>query len=93
MSYHESLRTYLSEISLPTEVLLCHNTVCCHAEHDEKLSLYARNILEACLLAGETHIPVTRPASTARVPGWTEYVAPYREKSLFWHHIWAAFDN
>jgi hypothetical protein len=88
MSYQESLRTYLSEISLPTEVLLCHNTVCCHAEHDERLSLYARNILEACLLAGETHISVTRPASMARVPGWTEYVAPYREKSLFWHHIW-----
>jgi hypothetical protein len=22
------------------------------------------------------------------VPGWTEYVAPCREKSLFWHHIW-----
>jgi hypothetical protein len=86
--YQESLRTYLSKITLPTEVLLCHNTECCHAEHDEKSSLYARNILEACLLAGETHIPVTRPASMAREPGWTEYVAPYREKSLFWHHMW-----
>jgi exonuclease III len=45
MSYQESLRTYLSEISLPTKVLLCHNTVCCHAQHDEMLSLYARNFL------------------------------------------------
>jgi hypothetical protein len=51
-------------------------------------SLYARNISEACLPVGKTPIPVTRPASTARVPGWTEYVVPYGKKSLFWHYIW-----
>jgi hypothetical protein len=39
------------------------------------------------MLAGETHIPFTPPALMACVPGWTEYVAPHREKSLFWHHI------
>ena len=28
------------------------------------------------------------PAIRGRIAGWTEYVQPVREKSLFWHGVW-----
>ena len=31
----------------------------------------------------------TRNAGTKSIAGWGEYVAPLREKSLFWHNMWS----
>jgi hypothetical protein len=37
--------------------------------------------------------PLTWPPSAGRIPGWNEYVAPFWEKSLFWHQLWIANDR
>jgi len=28
-------------------------------------------------------------ASTHRIPGWQEHVAPVRKEPMFWHNLWA----
>ena len=50
-------------------------------------SLY-NSIVGACEAASITSIPQSVSASTKHnVPGWSEHVAPLKEKALFWNHI------
>jgi hypothetical protein len=91
--YKEALRTNIAEVTIPYEALLCQNICCCDRNHKESLDMYFRHLSEACLLAGEEHIPITCSPYASGVPGWTEYVAPVRHKSLFWHKIWVDNDR
>jgi hypothetical protein len=87
-AYRDSVHTLLSEIPIPVDAILCRNLSCFDVEHKAALTRYARFLSEACLIAADAHIPTTKSSFSARVPGWNEYVAPFREKSLFWHHLW-----
>jgi len=34
-------------------------------------------------------VPLTRPCGeSGRIPGWSEFVAPLKTQSLFWHNLW-----
>jgi len=52
-------------------------------------------INHCCLNAGEQTIPCTGNSShnSRVIPGWSERVAPLREKSLFWHNVWREADK
>ena len=55
----------------------------------QAINSYANSIIAAYLRAGEAAIPCIRNrANSGRMPGWSEYVQPVREKSLFWHKMW-----
>ena len=47
-------------------------------------------IIDAYLQAGQCSLPSLKQRVTSRksVPGWSNYVAEKRNKSLFWHNIW-----
>ena len=58
-------------------------------------SLMQRVIFKGCIIicpiaiACNSAIPFTKlRQQSGRIAGWSEYVQPLRQKSLFWHHLW-----
>jgi hypothetical protein len=87
--YQCSLSEYLKSVRVPVEALLCADVHCCNASHSQAINIYADNIIEACISAGEVAIPrVSSRSASRRIPGWSEFVQPARDKSLFWHKLW-----
>jgi len=79
----------LHNIDLPYAALLRSDFMCSKCDHRNAISLYAEAITNACLSAADSCTRRTcHPHKSGRIPGWTERVAPFREKSLFWHKLW-----
>jgi len=79
----------LHNIDLPYAALLRSDFMCSKCDHRNAISLYAEAITDGCLSAADSCIPRTcHPHKSGRIPRWTERVAPFREKSLFWHKLW-----
>ena len=89
-AYKRVLCSNLREIALPTEALLCRDLSCHDHSHISQLNTLVTSISDACLSAGAASLPYTgRGGARGRMPGWTEYVAPVRDKAIMWHKIWA----
>ena len=74
---------------MQTEVLTCHDIECDDNYHFHTLADYVKCITDACINACNSSIPCTTVRKQGgRIAGWSEYVQPLREKSLFWHHLW-----
>jgi hypothetical protein len=86
--YRQTLHDNLAAITVPSGALLCRRIDCRDADHTDAINLYVRCITEACLLAADGAVPHVSPPNDNAVPGWNDFVAPFREKSLFWHHVW-----
>ena len=87
--YKEILNGNLLHIRLPVDALLCQDVLCCNTDHITALDCYSQAITEACLNAANCAIPHTHNSGCKQtIPGWSEFVEPVREKSLFWHKIW-----
>jgi len=42
-----------------------------------------------CVKSAAATIPSTRQrGSRGNIPGWSEFVAPLRDKSIYWHNMW-----
>ena len=61
---------------------------CRDAGHLAAINAYAEKLSAPCLSAASHSIPTTSARGSGRVPGWVEYVEPFRQKSQFWHNIW-----
>ena len=82
--YKEYLWCNLNRICLPVSALSCNDLMCGCSEHAELLNRYANIIMQCCVDAASSTIPLTSPKNCNKtLPGWTEYVAPVREKSVF----------
>jgi len=87
--YKHTLRCNLHTIVLPTEALLCRDLFCNDKSHISLLNGFVSDISQACLSAGVASLPCTsRSGARGRIPGWTEFVAPARDKAIMWHKIW-----
>jgi hypothetical protein len=87
--YRDILSLKVSDIDVPTEVLLCRDIHCSNLTHLHYVNKYATDITEACLSAAESIIPRTCGRHDSnRIAGWTEHVQPMRDKSMFWHNLW-----
>ena len=84
----------LRRTKLPVDALLCNNLQCSDAAQFNAVNLYAKDITDACIDAAMASIPLTcdRQAS-GRIPGWSEFVQPLRDKSLLWHRMWLNSDR
>ena len=79
----------LHHIHLPSAAILCNDLLCTNRDHIDAISAYADAISDACLSAANGCIPHTcHQHSKGRIPGWSERVDPFRQKSLLWHKIW-----
>ena len=69
--------------------VVCTDLTCHDISHSEAVNNYANHITDACIKAADKCIPRTRDRqSSGCIPGWSEYIKPLRDKSLFWHGIW-----
>ena len=82
--YKNKLRDKVNSIMLPRAALLW----CCNAQHGETLKKYSSDIIRCCIEAASCTIPHTLTGKGKPVPGWDEYVAPFREQSILWHKMW-----
>jgi len=89
-NYKQTLSFNLNSVVLPIDCLLCHSLQCKNTDHKVALSRYAKDIIDACIEAGHKCIPRTgvHSKNNFRTPGWSVYVEPLRQKSLFWHAMW-----
>ena len=88
-SYKTALVNHLALIAVPVEAAICRNVMCTDPSHVSGINMYANQIIEACISATAVAIPKTCMHDPKRVPGWSEYVEPTRQKSLFWHRMWS----
>ena len=87
--YKKLLQNNLSNIAIPSAACLCDDVLCNSDDHVASLNRYAAQITEACHRSVKDTIPRTKPRSKSGcIPGWTEFVAPLRARSIFWHNLW-----
>jgi len=87
--YKQNIDTLLDDSVIDPNVLYCKNYMCT-LHRDAIFSLHDR-IINCCLNASQCIS--TRNSSSSRkqqkrIPGWNEYVQPYRSDALFWHGLW-----
>ena len=70
-----------------------HSSILCIDKNydsvDEKvISNYIEQINECMILASKIAIPVSKYFSPREMPGWTEFVSPFRDDSMYWCRLW-----
>jgi len=86
--YKAKLDQELHGVYLDPSVLYCNNPMC--TDHHDYIELLHNTIIKCCLTASEC-IPTRSTVhlrSKKSVPGWKEYVKPYRSDAMFWHVLW-----
>ena len=80
----------LSTIQLHNDCLQCTDLKCHNPLHREQIDSYAFNVLEAISVAVNNNIPFSNPNSSVSppVPGWSQYVKPFRDDAMFWKSVW-----
>ena len=81
--YRSKLDYLLSIIDIPVSSLVCTNLFCTDPIHINALNDYCTNILDCCLSAADTCIPLTGVGANRRIPGWSEHIQTYRDKAMF----------
>ena len=91
-NFRGTLQQLLENLNPPIECADCDSLKC--VEHDVTVDTYATGICEALDQAVSTCLPLVgqslRQGGQKVIPGWTEYVKPYQDESLFWNGVWRA---
>ena len=89
IAYRTALNNKLTQVSIHPDVLRCLDLHCkCH---HEAIDEYTLEVLEAIELAGEECLPSVgghKQGKKIPIPGWSEYVQPYKQESQFWFSVW-----
>jgi len=74
------------------EAITCPNVTCNNSSHFAAVNDYSDALINACQDSAKRTIPHTAPPSGVHrnnvMPGWNEYLAPLRDKSILWYDIW-----
>ena len=77
-----------------TDGVICNDVTCSDPNHLADLDNFYAFLTDAVDSSVKNNIPMSNHANKPRrgsvVPGWSEYVKPYREKAQFWHSIWVS---
>ena len=46
------------------------------------------NIINACLYTSRSVYVPTKKCNRRYIPGWNEYIVPYRDRAILCHNIW-----
>ena len=86
-NYKNHLDHFLNQYHIPSYVLNCDKYFC--NTHDNNIFEMGDEILECMTISAELTIPTKKISSeTKGIPGWNEYVKPYKDKSIFCHELW-----
>ena len=75
-------------LDVPVESLACNDIFCTASNHLASLQTYGSAIIQICLSAANSCIPYVGATNIKRTAGWANKVQPYKDKALFWNHIW-----
>lgn len=90
-NYVNHLQQLVDNINVPVEAMTCADVHCNCPQHKIDIDNYASSVMYAISSAVECNIPHSKPNNVrAPVPGWSNYVKPFRDDSLFWHAIWVS---
>ena len=84
--YQTNVDHALKQINIDPNIIYCNNHMC-SIHHNEIISLHD-SIISCCLQASSCCIPTSRPEKSRSIPGWTEFVKPYKDTAMFWHWLW-----
>ena len=89
-SYVSSLEDNLRDIHIPHHAINCTDVHC--KIHTADIDCYAANVMDAISQSVGSNIPMSSSSANSRtpMPGFSDFVKPYREDSLFWHAIWVS---
>ena len=84
------LHQNLSQINSDDQSLHCRNLHCNEISHLDRIESYALEIMEAISQSVDNNIPFSmlRPDSRSPVPGWTQFVKPFKDDAYFWFSVW-----
>ena len=92
-NYRNELSSYLDNLIL-TEGLKCNDVSCTDPNHIMELDNVYKFLSESIDLSVKNNIPFSQngnkrvPQNSHVIPGWNDYVKPFREDAKFWHSIW-----
>ena len=88
--FKNSLNNDLNDIMAPNTCFDCNRLNC--NLHSEDIESFVMDICEAVDTAAHECLPMVGGAqqNPRGVPGWNEFVKPYRDESLFWDGLWKA---
>ena len=79
----------LRKIQVNSEALKCKNVICENGDHKNYIELLCRQLVEACLQAGDKTLPKLKQAVPQKsIPMWNRVAKEKRDQSLFWHNLW-----
>ena len=88
-SFKYDLDHKLSNISVPDTALSCRDILCRDPGHLENLNRVSEELMETIEESVKKNIPYTSNRKGKKsTPGWTTFVAPYKEDADFWDAIW-----
>ena len=73
-SYHNAWESLLSNVRIPSDLLLCHNVLCEDVSHIPSLGHLYEDIVNALCTASAQHLPVKKAGSHPIIPGWNDYI-------------------
>ena len=97
INYSQWLEANLSNIQVP-ESLPCKDVKCRDSDHCKDADEFITSVLECVDSAATSSLPSPSPpssSSTSRqnVPGWKEFVKPFKENAYFWHQVWISAEK
>ncbi len=85
-NYKTLIDAHLRHVGLSGAVTLCNDYSC--TIHDVLLMNIWENITEILKKCANIAIPRQCVNGKRGVPGWNEFVKPYKDKSIFWNDVW-----
>ena len=89
-NYKKLLDYYLRLYDLPLSVINCNNFQC--GCHNDIIIEKVDEIIDIMTLCAELTIPTQNVNSNGKggIPGWNDFVKPYKDKSIFWNELWVS---
>ncbi len=85
-NYKTLIDAHLRHIDLSEAITSCNDCSC--TSHDELIMNSLENITKILRKCANIAIPRQRVSGKPGIPGWNEFVKPYKDKSIFWNDVW-----
>ena len=85
-NYRRLIDLNLDNFSIPASLLNCQNYHC--KIHDEIINEKLDCLIQILIACSLVTIPKQKVNGKRGMPGWNQYVKPYKEDSIFWHNMW-----
>ena len=87
MDFKNDLLNNLSSINIK-KGLTCSNVNCNSPNHRADIDKFTTDVLSSVENATYINIPPLKAPHQKTIPGWTEFVKPFKDDACFWHAIW-----